>query len=140
MSLNGQPVGFCGELHPETQARYEFKTPVLVAELDAEALLRAIPEAYAIQPVPAFPPVIEDLAVIVDETIPAAEVEAVIRKAGGGRLRRAHLFDVYRGEQIGAGKKSLAYRLTYQDPNKTLTDKDAAKIRQRMGIIILGEK
>ncbi len=132
VSLNGQPVGFCGELHPETQARYEFKTPVLVAELDAEALLRAIPEAYAIQPVPAFPPVIEDLAVIVDETIPAAEVEAVIRKAGGGRLRRAHLFDVYRGEQIGAGKKSLAYRLTYQDPNKTLTDKDAAKIRQRI--------
>lgn len=131
--LNGKALGFLGELHPETQARYEhFTAPVLVAELDAEALLRALPDHYALEPIPTYPPVIEDLSVVVDETIPAAEVEAVMRRAGGKRLVAVRLFDVYRGEQIGAGKKSLTYRLTYQDPSRTLTDKDAAKIRQRI--------
>jgi len=133
MVVDGQPVGVFGELHPAVAHDLDLDAaPVLLADLDAETLLRLIPEAFAVRPVPAFPPVREDLAVVVDEDIPAAEVEAVIRKAGGKRLVDVRLFDVYRGEQIGAGKKSLAYRLTYQDYEKTLTDKDAAKIRKRI--------
>ncbi len=133
VSVEGIPLGVFGELHPEAQQRYEIEgAPVLVAELDADAIIDLIPDGYALKPISPFPPVVEDLAVVVDEAVPAAQVEAVIRKAGGKRLVDVQLFDVYRGPQIGEGKKSLAYHLTYQDMEKTLTDKDAAKIRKRI--------
>ena len=74
---------------------------------------------------------LEDIALILDESIPAAQVEALIRQTGGKVLTDVKLFDVYRGEQIGAGKKSLAYSLTYQ-AEKTLTDKEAAAIRNKI--------
>jgi len=76
--------------------------------------------------------VLEDLAVIVDDSLPAEKVELVIRQAGGKTLTALQLFDVFRGEQVGTGKKSLAYSLTYQEPDRTLTDEDAARIRQRI--------
>jgi phenylalanyl-tRNA synthetase beta chain len=75
---------------------------------------------------------LEDIALIVDESIPAATVEGLIRQTGGNMLTEARLFDVYRDEKIGAGKKSLAYALTYQAPDRTLTDKEAAKIRNKI--------
>ncbi len=125
-------LGVFGELHPLVQEKYEFgDAPVLAAEFDLAALRAAQPD-YEIEPVPAFPPVLEDIAVIVDESIPAAQVEALIRQTGGRMLAEARLFDVYRGEQIGAGKKSLAYALTYQAPDRTLTDKEAAKLRNKI--------
>ncbi len=133
MLVGGEPVGVFGELHPAVAHDLDLDAaPVLLADLDAAALLSRVPDGHPLTPISPFPPVREDLAVVVDETVPAAEVEAVIRKAGGKRLVDVRLFDVYRGEQIGAGKKSLAYRLTYQDTEKTLTDKDAAKIRKRI--------
>jgi phenylalanyl-tRNA synthetase beta chain len=76
--------------------------------------------------------VLEDIAVIVDADTPAEKVVEVIRKAGGKLLSHVRLFDIYRGEQIGAGKKSMAYSLTYQAPDRTLTDGEAAKVRQRI--------
>jgi phenylalanyl-tRNA synthetase beta chain len=82
--------------------------------------------------VPEFPPVKEDIAVIVDENVPGARVQSVIESAGGDLLVDVTLFDLYRGEQIGTGKKSLAYRLTYQAPDRTLTDAEAAKVRERI--------
>jgi phenylalanyl-tRNA synthetase beta chain len=76
--------------------------------------------------------VIEDIAVIVDENVSAAELENAIRQSGGNLLKAVRLFDVYRDEKIGAGKKSMAYNLTYQAPDRTLTDKDAATVRNRI--------
>jgi phenylalanyl-tRNA synthetase beta chain len=70
--------------------------------------------------------------VIINEDIPAARVEEVIRQAGGKTLAQVSLFDIFRSEAIGAGKKSLAYSLTYQDPERTLTDAEAAQIRQKI--------
>ncbi len=129
--INGQIVGVFGELHPLVKERYEFgEAPILVAEFDLEAL-RAIEPSYGFRPVAEVPPVIEDIAVIVDETVPASRVEALIRQTGGKLLARVKLFDVYRGEQIGAGKKSLAYNLTYQS-DKTMTDAEAAAIRNKI--------
>jgi phenylalanyl-tRNA synthetase beta chain len=72
------------------------------------------------------------LAVIVEETVVAEKVAAVIRQAGGKTLTNLRLFDLFRGEQIGAGKKSLAYSLTYQSDERTLTDDEVLKIRQRI--------
>jgi phenylalanyl-tRNA synthetase beta chain len=133
VSIQGQEAGMIGQLHPLIQERYELpESPVFVADLKLEAILAAIPERYDLRPVPAFPPVLEDLAVIVDEAIPAERVAQVIRSAGGSLLTEIQLFDVYRGEQIGLGKKSLAYNVTYLDPERTLTDQDVVKIRGRI--------
>lgn len=130
--VNGQVVGVFGELHPLVRERYELGTaPVLVAEFDLTAL-RSVQPVYAVRPVPEYPPVYEDIAVIVDEAVPAARVEALIRQTGGKNVTQVRLFDVYRGEQIGAGKKSLAYSLTYQAPDRTLTDAEAAAIRNKI--------
>jgi len=131
--LGERRLGIVGELHPLVRPRYELpETPVVVAELDLQVLMDAIPERYPVQPVSAYPPVLEDLAVIVDEDVPAERVAALLRDTGGQMLADVRLFDVYRGEQIGAGKKSLAYSLVYQASDRTLTDEEVLKIRQRI--------
>ena len=131
--LGERQVGVMGELHPQVSERYDFSdAPVLAAELDLQVLMEAIPERYTVAPVSPYPPVLEDLAVIVDEGVPAERVADVIRSAGGRTLSELHLFDVYRGEQIGKGKKSLAYSLVYQAEDRTLTDKQVLKIRKRI--------
>jgi phenylalanyl-tRNA synthetase beta chain len=126
-------LGVFGELHPLVRQQYDFgAAPVLAADLDLDALLAVSPPWFDSAPVPAFPPVLEDIAVVVDESLPAGKVMQVIRQAGGKTLAAVRLFDIFRGEQIGAGKKSLAFSLTYQSFDKTLTDSDAAQIRQRI--------
>ena len=131
VKVNGQAVGIFGELHPFVREKYEVgNSPVIVAEFDLEKL-RALNPAYGVMPVPEYPPVYEDIAVIVDESVPAARVEALIRQTGGKTVTNVRLFDVYRGEQIGTGKKSLAYSLTYQS-DKTMTDAEAAAIRNKI--------
>lgn len=131
--LGEQAVGTIGELHPLVAERYDLpESPVLAGTFDLEALLRAVPDRHAVQPVPAFPPVLEDLAFVVDEAVPAAEVAALIRQAGGDLVAGVRLFDIYRGAQIGEGKKSLAYAITYQAPDRTLTDEEVAKVRKRI--------
>jgi phenylalanyl-tRNA synthetase beta chain len=129
--VNGQVVGVFGELHPLIKEKYEVgDAPVIVAEFDL-AKLRAINPTYGVVPVSEFPPVYEDIAIIVDESVPAAHVEALIRQTGGKTVTNVRLFDVYRDEKIGAGKKSLAYSLTYQS-DRTMTDAEAAAIRTKI--------
>jgi phenylalanyl-tRNA synthetase beta chain len=131
VKINGQKVGVFGELHPLVKEKYELgDSPVIVAEFDLD-LLRTMTPTYGIVPVPEVPPVLEDIAVIVDESVPAARVESLIRQTGGKTVTNVRLFDVYRGEQIDAGKKSLAYSLTYQS-DKTMTDAEAAAIRTKI--------
>jgi phenylalanyl-tRNA synthetase beta chain len=129
--VNGQVAGVFGELHPLVKDKYELgDSPVLVAEFDL-ALLRNITPTYDFKSVSEFPPVFEDIAVILDESVPADRVEALIRQTGGKTVANVRLFDVYRGDQVGAGKKSLAYSLTYQS-DKTMTDAEAAAIRNKI--------
>lgn len=126
-------IGVFGELHPLVKENYDFSSaPVLAADLDLERLMQVIPWRYETQPVPLHPPVLEDIALIVDESISASQVEQVIRQAGGKALAQVRLFDVFRSDAIGAGKKSLAYSLTYQAAERTLTDADATQIRQKI--------
>jgi len=126
-------LGVLGELHPLVAERYDLpETPLLAAELDVEAILPARPARRAVRPVPGFPPVLEDLAIIVDEKTTAEEVEAAIRSAGGSLVSEVRLFDLYRGDQIGSGRKSLAYSLTYQALDRTLTDEEVAQVRSRI--------
>jgi phenylalanyl-tRNA synthetase beta chain len=131
IKVNGKTVGVFGELHPLTKEKYEFgNAPVVVAEFDLDALRNSAP-SYGITPVADVPPVLEDIAVIVDESVPAARIESLIRQTGGKTVTDVRLFDVYRDEKIGAGKKSLAYSLTYQ-ADKTMTDAEAAAIRNKI--------
>jgi phenylalanyl-tRNA synthetase beta chain len=131
--LGDNRLGTMGEMHPLVREHYDLpETPLIIAELDLQLILDTIPGRHTMKPVPAFPPVLEDIAVIVDENMPAERVLEIIEGAGGKMLVEVRLFDVYRGEQIEAGRKSLAYSLAYQAPDRTLTDKEAAKIRGRI--------
>ena len=87
---------------------------------------------FEVTPVPAYPSVLEDLAIVVPEELPAARVADLIYQAGGCLLVSVAMFDVYRGDQISEGKKSLAYNLTYQAEDRTLTDREVRKLRQRI--------
>jgi phenylalanyl-tRNA synthetase beta chain len=129
-------IGVFGELHPQVRGQYDwpasFRAPVLAADLDLDTLLTLIPALYQTDAVPTLPPVLEDLAIVVDESVPAERVAELIRQAGGKVVTEVRLFDVYRNEKIGTGKKSLAYSMTYQAVNKTFSDKDVAGMRMRI--------
>jgi phenylalanyl-tRNA synthetase beta chain len=120
-------LGVLGELHPKVAEAFGLSgRSVLVAEIDLEALRAAVPPRFAYVPVPRFPAALRDVAVIVEESIPAERVAAEIRAGGGELLRDVRLFDVYRGESISAGTKSLAFALAYQ-ADRTLTDKEVER-------------
>lgn len=132
--LGERELGIIGELHPLVRDNFEELPPfpILAADCDLDVLTATIPIRYGVQPVPSYPPVLEDLAFIVDESLPAGQVATWIQKEGGKMVTAVQLFDVYRGDQVGEGKKSLAYSITYQDPEGTLTDEQVAKVRQRI--------
>ena len=126
-------LGTLGELHPQVSAAYSLaEHAALCADFDLEALLAATPARHATAPVPRFPAVVEDIALLVDEELSAARVQALIVQTGGAQLAQVQLFDVFRSAQLGAGRKSLAYRLSYQSGEKTLTDAEAAKLRNKI--------
>jgi phenylalanyl-tRNA synthetase beta chain len=125
-------LGHFGELHPRVAEAYDLRgRAVLAGELDLEALQSAVPERFTYTPVPRFPAALRDIAVVVDEGVTAERVLREIRTAGGDLLRQVQLFDVYRGESIPAGTKSLAYALTYQ-AGRTLTDKEVDKAHKKI--------
>ncbi len=133
IDLNGKALGYLGEVHPQVKSNYKLPDqPLPAAILDIKALLNEVDDLYQVQSVPAHPPVLEDLALVVDDDVPAQDVQALIQQTGGDTLRDIRLFDVYRGEQLGEGKKSLAYSLVYQHPEKTLTDKEVLAIRNKI--------
>ena len=133
VKVGEQEVAVLGELHPLVKENFDFlNAPVLAAELNVEALRQAAAGLFVVRSVPVFPPVLEDLAVVVDEALPAEQVAGVIRKTAGKLLADLRLFDIFRSEQVGAGKKSLAYSLTYQSADRTLTDSEVTKARQRI--------
>ncbi len=131
--IRGNSIGTFGEIHPKVAQRFKLTdTPIMYAELQVAPLVRYYQRLHDVQPLPTTPAVLEDIALIVDASIPNSEVEEVIARAGGRLLKKVELFDVYYGDPIPAGKKSLAYALTYQDDEKTLTDKNAAKVRKKI--------
>src|SRR5262249_46636293 len=105
---------------------------VLVADLDVDALQAAAPSRYGYAPVPRFPAALRDIAIVVDEKIPAEKVAGEIRAAGGDLLRQIRLFDLYRGDSIPPGTKSLAYALHYLADDRTLTDKEVDKAHKKI--------
>jgi phenylalanyl-tRNA synthetase beta chain len=127
-----QVLGWIGELHPEVVRSFDLKTGAVAMEIDLDLLDRRRKPAARYTPLPRFPAVFRDLAVVVEETVPAADVEAAIRRTGGALVERADLFDVYRGEPVPQGKKSLAFSIQYRAVDRTLTDEEVATIQGKI--------
>jgi phenylalanyl-tRNA synthetase beta chain len=101
-------------------------------EIDLDLLDRHRKPAARYSPLPRYPAVFRDMAVVVQESVPAAEVEGIIRRTGGARVETVHAFDVYRGEPIPKGKKSLAFSIQYRSADRTLTDEEVAAIHGKI--------
>jgi phenylalanyl-tRNA synthetase beta chain len=131
--VEGQSVGMFGELHPRVGEAFGLGgRAVLAGELHLQAMLSCVPSRFSYTPVPRFPAALRDIAIELDESVIAERVVAEIRAAGGELLRGVRLFDLYRGESIGAGKKSLAFALAYQADDRTLTDKEVDKAHKKI--------
>jgi phenylalanyl-tRNA synthetase beta chain len=120
-------AGVVGELHP---ALLDGSWGAF--ELDLATLVAAAPERVEYEDVITFPALFQDVAVAVGEDVEAGALVAAAREAGGPELREARVFDVYRGEQVGAARKSVALRLAFQSRERTLSDEDAASLRERI--------
>ncbi len=135
LKIDAAEIGVFGELHPLLRDAERFDLPaqpVLIGEFDLDALLARVPPARKVAALSRYPAVAQDLALIVDENAPADRVHALIAQTGGNLLRDAVLFDVYRGDPIPRGKKSLAYALTFQADDRTLSDAEATKAREKI--------
>lgn len=134
ISVKGTPVGIIGEVHPAVAAQFEIpiEQRVAIAEIDLQALFDTGLEPVESRPVSRFQPVEQDFAFVVDEETPAVAVEEAIRAGGGVLLHDVRLFDIYRGEAIGEGKKSLAYHVTLAAPDRMLSEKEIGRLRERI--------
>jgi phenylalanyl-tRNA synthetase beta chain len=126
-----QVLGVMGELHPLVVERYDLgEGAILAAILDLGALMDVSPSGFTLSPVPVFPPVLEDLAIVVDVHLPAQQAAQIIREAGKPLVSEVRLFDIYQGDPVPKGKKSLAYSIVYQAADRTLTDEEVAAMRK----------
>jgi len=126
-------AGWVGELHPSL-----LEGSWGIFELDLATLFAAVPEVVHYEDVISYPPVRQDLAFVVGEDVPAGALVEAAREAAGDELREMRPFDVYRGEQVGPGKKSIAFAVTFQSDEKTLTDAEAAQLRNRIVTALQG--
>ena len=127
--LAGHAVGWLGDLHPLVLQAYDLRSPAVAAEIDVELLLAASPALTTFRDLLSYPAVKQDLALVVDAAVPAAAVVDVLRRAGGELLEEASVFDLYEGNQIAAGKKSLALRLSFRAPDRTLSEAEVNELR-----------
>lgn len=130
LAVNGERAGVLGEVHPDTLRAFGLNRAVLLFELDLQLLLPLLPgQQRAVSP-PRFPAVEQDLAVVVDDAVTAEALRRIIIRSP--LVTAARVFDVYRGDQLAAGKKSVAFAIRYQAPNRTLTTEDANKEQGRI--------
>ena len=125
LTADGVKLATLGEIHPDVAERFGIDKRVYVAEVDLDALRPMEKPFYGVKPLPRFPAVTRDLAVVVDESVGAGAMLETIRKAAKN-LEEVRLFDIYRGEKLGAGRKSVAYAMSFRAPDRTLTDEEIA--------------
>ena len=129
--LDGQTIGFLGQVHPQTAKNYGIPE-TYVAEINLSAVEAALQPAQPFVEITKFPAVSRDIALLLKAEITHQEVLDAIYSAGVKRLVAVKLFDVYAGEKLGAGMKSMAYSLTFQNPNDNLTDEEVAKYMEKI--------
>jgi phenylalanyl-tRNA synthetase beta chain len=129
--VGGEHVGWLGEIHPLVAAEWDVEG-LAGFEVDLDRVFAAVPDEVRYRDLVTFPAVREDLAVVIDADIPAARVLDVVRAAAGPTLASLEVFDVYRGEQAGEGRVSLALHLEFRAPDRTLTDEEVAGQREEI--------
>jgi phenylalanyl-tRNA synthetase beta chain len=129
---DGERVGFLGEVHPLVTREWGLERTTATFGIDMGRVAAAAPEVTTYADLTSFPALRQDLAVVVASDVPAARVLATVRDAGGDLLASTGVFDVYTGEQVGAGRVSLALHLEFRAPDRTLTDEDVAPVRDRI--------
>ena len=130
--LDGQRVGCLGKVSRTVQKNHDLPTESFVLELNLQPLLTAHPAHAAFQALPTYPPSLRDLAVVVDRGVHAGDLLETIQKSGGELLREVRIFDVYAGKQLPGDKKSIAFNLVFQSPERTLTDVDTQNAFERI--------
>jgi phenylalanyl-tRNA synthetase beta chain len=130
VSVEGKVIGHAGELHPKVCQAFGLPARSSAVELDLDALIAAGPQSVEAKPFSSYPVAKEDVALIVPAEVPAADVEAALVEGAGELLESIRLFDLYTGEQIGEGRKSLAFALRFRAPDRTLTETEVAAARQ----------
>jgi phenylalanyl-tRNA synthetase beta chain len=123
-------IGVIGEVHPDVLDRFEISGEACFFEISLPALLAAAGGPRRYRAVPRFPAIIRDMALVVDARVSQRQIAEII--AGFGLVEEVGLFDVYSGEQVPSGKKSLAYRVGYQSPDHTLTDGEVDKVQKKI--------
>ncbi len=130
--VDGQTIGFLGEIHPEVAENYNIGTKVYVAVLDVERLTELSNFDIKYKGVAKFPAVTRDISLVMKKNILAGQVEEIIRKNAGKTLESVKLFDVYEGEQLSADEKSLAYSIRFRAADRTLEDKDVTTVMDKI--------
>jgi len=125
--MDGRQLGYLGELHPTVTRGVRIEGRVVAFEIDLEPLLAAS-RAPRARPLPRFPSVDRDLAVVVEDTVAAGAVLAAIKESAGDLLENVRAFDEYRGSQVAEGHKSIAFTLTFRSPERTLTDAEVDRV------------
>jgi phenylalanyl-tRNA synthetase beta chain len=133
--LDGRLLGYIGELHPTVASSFKIEGRLVAIEIDVEPVLAAsrIPRA---QPLPRFPAIERDLAVVVEDHVAAGAVLATINELGGEYLEQARAFDEYDGPQVPEGHKSIAFTLTFRSPERTLTDAEVDKVMTEIKLAV----
>ena len=130
--VRNKKTAVLGEVHPDVTENYGIDVDCYIAEIDLDQLFEAAKMTKSYKALPKFPAVTRDIALLVDDSVLVADIEEAIRKAGGNLVEKVQLFDIYKGEQIPADKKSIAYAIAYRDENKTLNEKDITKVHDKI--------
>ncbi|MEE8268381.1 MAG: phenylalanine--tRNA ligase subunit beta, partial [Nitrospinaceae bacterium] len=128
----GRCVAYLGRLDPALANRWELSPDIYVFELNMEALAAAIADRPRFQAIPKYPETYRDISILVDQTVQAQTISDLIRQTSGPLIRRVELYDQYQGKRLPSGKKSLTFALSFQSPEKTLTDEEVNPIFEKI--------
>ena len=132
VTADGKELGIFGQIHPLTAKNYDISTPVYAAELSFDNIFDAADMTIDYKPMPKFPAVSRDFSFVCDEELEVGTISEVIEKAAGKLCEDVKLFDIFRGEKLGAGKKSVAFRVTLRASDRTLTVEEADKVSNKI--------
>lgn len=130
--LKGEKIGVLGEIHMDVSENYDMDTRVYIAQLNFDTIVREANLERKYRPLPKYPAILRDIAVVVDSNVLVGDLEKIILENGEGLVEKVELFDVYEGKQIEEGKKSIAFSITYRSYERTLKDAEVNKVHQRI--------
>ena len=133
LTVQGERAGMAGEIRPEVKEAFDLNGPVILFELDIEKIWPAVArDIIQVKPLPKFPPVLRDIALVLPANIPVAEVMRLVQATGGEILEKVELFDVYSGGAIPKDRRSLAFSLVFRRPERTLQDDEVNEVLEQI--------